>query len=62
MPYHSNIERCHMVEALQAQARFCDELACACLDQTHAEDFKRKADRYRVAARSLSHAPRLVAA
>ena len=35
MPYHSNIERCHMVEALQAQARFCDELACACIDQTH---------------------------
>ena len=24
-----------MVEALQAQARFCDELACACIDQTH---------------------------
>ena len=22
-----------MVEALQAQARFCDELACACIDQ-----------------------------
>jgi hypothetical protein len=31
MPYHSNFERCHMVEALQVQARFCDELACACL-------------------------------
>ena len=50
MPYHSNFERCHMVEALQAQARFCDELACACLDQTHAEDFRRKADKYRAAA------------
>jgi hypothetical protein len=54
MPYHSNFERCHMVEALQVQARFCDELACACLDQTHAEDFRRKADRYRVAAVLLS--------
>jgi hypothetical protein len=40
----------HMVEALQAQARFCDELASACLDQTHAEDFRRKADKYRAAA------------
>ena len=54
MPYHSDFERCHMVEALQAQARFCDELACACLDQTHAEDFKRKADKYRAAAVLIS--------
>ena len=54
MPYHSNIERCHMVAALQVQARFRDELACACLDQTHAEDFRRKADRYRAAAVLLS--------
>ena len=54
MPYHSNFERCHMVEALQAQARFCDELACACLDQTHAEDFRRKADKYRAAAVLIS--------
>ena len=44
----------HMVEALQAQARFCDELACACLDQMHAEDFKRKADKYRAAAVLIS--------
>ena len=44
----------HMVEALQAQARFCDELACACLDQTHAEDFRRKADKYRAAAVLIS--------
>jgi len=44
----------HMVEALQAQARFCDELACACLDQMHAEDFRRKADKYRAAAVLIS--------
>ena len=54
MPYHSNFERCHVAEALQAQARFCDELACACLDQTHAEDFRRKADKYRAAAVLIS--------
>ena len=54
MPYHSNFERGHMVEALRAQARFCDELACACLDQTHAEDFRRKADKYRAAAVLIS--------
>jgi hypothetical protein len=53
MPYHSNFERCRMAEALQAQAR-CDELACACLDQTHAEDFRRKADKYRAAAVLMS--------
>ena len=52
--HHSNVERCHMVEALQAQARFCDELACACLDQTHAEDFRRKAAKYRAAAVLIS--------
>jgi hypothetical protein len=44
----------NMVEALQAQARFCDELACACLDQTHAEDLRRKADKYRAAAVLMS--------
>jgi hypothetical protein len=58
MQYHSNFERCHMVEALQDQARFCDELACACLDQTHAEDFRRKADKYRAAAVVLSSVQR----
>jgi hypothetical protein len=51
MTYHPS---CDMVEALQAQARFCDELACACLDQTHAEDFRRKADKYRAAAVLIS--------
>ena len=54
MPYHSDFERCRMVEALRAQARFCDELACACIDQMHAEDFRRKADKYRAAAVLIS--------
>jgi hypothetical protein len=54
--YKNNAAR-HMVEALRAQARFCDELACSCLDQTHAEDFRRKAGKYRAAAVMCSYRP-----